>query len=550
MPTTRGPVRRDTSHPQSSRLSPSSTSYQLDLYSKQHATPALPAYKACQTDGSQLHLQAALQDTDTAAVYSTPSLSHKAAVDPVSSVHGADQADEDADLMLACQQLAEAAASHAQKGAQLQQALCLQSDKASSAQVDITDGTPTGPDSCNHVQNNLSAACNELLRIALASGNQATAALDDAAAGVDDQNACQACLSIACQELAQVASAHGAQRTELHQLIQQRLEESRSIPAAVNHAVDCTADKALNKLGSHGAGHAAAAKGLQGSALGVKPKRLSSAADTAAWPPAPSRCTGAGQGGPSRAGRFETGRGLFKARSNNSHVAVCSKHAVAAGTALTTATFGTAETCTMTLNLDAHTPGTALLLTDTASDGLQLHAADMPRATLQLLDQALAASTLRADADERVHAKGLQSSQPHDPADGADLPTAAAVTDEVVINSQVPVKERLGHDLAAEAAAEPSFGTVHAILSALQLPALGVLQPGGPNPPDPGVLPSHHSHPVMYPGADAAAGASTYEQATGSLSQPLLPLARGAILHSVTCLGTVLFSHGLCHTKP
>ena len=247
-PTARGQSRHDgpTPHPQSSRLAFPGANHQQLLHDECITAAALHEDRLCQAADEVLpQLPARSGVADAAAVLTTTAQLDESAAEQV-LVPVPDQTQEEnaeAELTFARQQLAEAAANHAQQKAMLEQALLAQPADPCSAQIAPPYATPSVADSYRPQPTDCSTICADSGNADTPTHYQPVAAPEtgapDAAAAGATASACIApnaaalgatavpqdpssspdCLSASCRELAQVASAHAAQRTELETLL-------------------------------------------------------------------------------------------------------------------------------------------------------------------------------------------------------------------------------------------------------------------------------------------------------------------------------------------
>ena len=476
MPTSRGQPRRDVAHPQTSRLVTSGITCQHKCHSKQPATAdSLPIHAVAQT-ADDLTAQQARQSY----VFSTSLLAHQVPEGLAPAASDQSCPYEGAELTLACQQLAEAAGSHAHQQADLQQVLRLQPNSVLSAQAQTSDTAPLVPDSFMAEEADCSADFGQLLEAAIAIGNedapvrQAMPMQTGNSVACDDKqevtgasatefnvlleesfDAGQDCLTIACEELAQVATAHAAQRSELLQLMQQQLA-----PCSMSASQEQAATHALPKRGGHGVQRAAGSKSINHIKSSVEATRRYSTADTAAWPPAPPQCTG-----------YTLGMGSRGKAAGSKSTTTASR-----GPAMPTA--GATGT-----SAGAQVPDMYSLLVDEASVQKWLPAAAEPVAI------ACTIPTLPAKYDDTGITTSLVLP------DKNSCATGTVQTDDCLVSFRPT-----GHTGVKEA--EPSFGTVHAMLSAMQLPSLGLLHFDGPASPAAHVL---HSYDAVVETATLAA---------------------------------------------
>ena len=371
------------------------------------------------------------------------------------SVTAANQQEEEAELTLACQQLAEAAAKHAKQRAVLEQALLAPVDLTlSSAHLQAPDAALPAPANCTTHETDCPAACGEPLEAASVSNRQVIAALD--AAAVDQvQEGGASCLTAACRELAHVASAHAAQRAQLDSLMQGQLGASDSMPAHANHVASKTSECAMHQQVRSTRRLSTAAKGKAFGKVGGKHKQACSAVDTAAWPPGPQQHTGAGQDHPSDS------RDSNRRRSNSVQADSTATHADSPMFMTPTAE---ASTRTDLLAPDAHMCGLTLPMAYKAPAEQWLPAAAMSGGM-----SGHQGCLHSADADSVIYSQGILQSPCQMPISSPGMMAASTVASDVCFSDgRVCIAGQ-----ASVSEAEPSFGTVHGMLSALQLPNLG-----------------------------------------------------------------------------
>ena len=188
----------------------------------------------------------------------------------------------DIELASACQQLAEAAGGHAQHRASLQQALT-----ELSSQHSLSTDTAEGPTAAarakaNHLeQSSCSSACAALLQAAEASCTEDVQGAEYTDSHKSDN---AEVLALACAQLTEVVSAHASQQQQLKQLLQQQFAAppSKGLHSAVT-------DQQMVTLPGrrHEAAKIAFDKAIGCSKPGPRVKERYSAAYTAAWPPGP-----------------------------------------------------------------------------------------------------------------------------------------------------------------------------------------------------------------------------------------------------------------------
>lgn len=466
MPTIRGQPWRDVAHPQTSRLVTAGASQQQQQrqqhgYDDGLATDLFSSDKLHQTHGSTVSPAAAsCSDADASAAFTCPMQPINIAGEQA-SVTAANQQEAEAELTLACQQLAEAAAKHAKQRAVLEQALLAPVDLTlSSAHLQAPDAALPAPADCTSHETDCPAACGEPLEAASVSNRQVIAALD--AAPVDQvQEGGASCLTAACRELAHVASAHAAQRAQLDSLVQCQLAPATTMPAHANHAASKTSDCAMHQHIRSTRRLTAAAKGKALGKVGGKHKQACSAVDTAAWPPGPQQHIWAGQDHPSDS------RDSNRRRSNSVKAAE-STESHADSPMLVTPTAEASGRGADLLAPDAHSCGLTLPMADKGSAEQWPPAAAMPGGL-----SARQGCLHSADADSVLNTQGILQSPCQMPISSAGMLAAGTVAADLCFpDSRVCIAGQ-----ASVSKAEPSFGTVHGMLSALQLPNLGLLLP-------------------------------------------------------------------------
>ena len=186
----------------------------------------------------------------------------------------------DIELTSACQQLAEAAAGHAQHSATLQQALTELSSQHS-ASMDTADSPVAAARlKANQLeQSSCSSACGALLQAAEASCTEDVqdAEYTDSHKSEDPED-----LALACEQLTEAVSAHASQHQQLKQLLQRQLAAppSKGLHSAV------TDQQIVTQPGrQHEAAKVAFDKAVGCSKPGPRVKQRCSAVYTAAWPP-------------------------------------------------------------------------------------------------------------------------------------------------------------------------------------------------------------------------------------------------------------------------
>ncbi len=472
-PTTRGQSRHDapTPHPQSSRLAFPGANYQQLLHDERTTAAALHEDRLCQAADNVLpQLPARSRVPDAAAVLDTTVQPDESAAEQAlfSIADQAQEEDAEAELTFACQQLAEAAANHAKQKAMLEQALLAQTADPPSAHIEPPDAALSAADSYRQQPTDSSAMWADSADAntpthyqpaaalatgapdATAAGAIASACIAPGAAALDgaavhqDHSSSQDCLSASCRELAQVALAHAAQRTELENLMHRQLEASASIAAPSRAA-------ASNVVGSawpqplRGPGLPAAQKSRAHSKLNAKPKRPRSAVDTAAWLPGPRQAARVHHAHPVKAVKCEpqSSMRLLSRETTTARGKTVSSHLTQPAEAVL-------------LTLEANSLETELRLSeDTAA---------------QACNQEQARCS--AVADRNMYAEHLADGLSQQQISSAAPSTSGAEIPELcLLDSQASITEQTAVSLL-----EPSFDTVHAMLSALHLPGLGLPQ--------------------------------------------------------------------------
>lgn len=353
----------------------------------------------------------------------------------------------DAQLTSACQQLAEAAIDHAEHRASLQKALM----ELSSQHSPSWDGTEIAGAAAGQVANQLehstgSSACAALLQAAEAScledmHNAQAEHAERSDNGPED-------LTFACEQLTEAVSAHASQQQQLQHLLQQQL-------AAAPSTAQASALTALPHVVSQPNKQHQAAKLAFNKPVGCnKPrgrvKQQCSAEYTAAWPPGPPE---------------------QKPEGPMMQVAV-------AGRTAKGLTRGAAQLQNQTANL-GHLSGRAavqakLTLAHRAAEVEQTGTTPLPSHgtwTHQQVQTRLVHEQEEIRLGSFTNVTGL---------DNAMRTAAEAVTD---LKGTAPASSDLASAAsgacmeAAEDEAEPSFGAVHAMLSALQLPRVEAIFP-------------------------------------------------------------------------
>lgn len=544
-PTTRGQSRHDatTPHPQSAQLAFPGANYQHLVHDERSTMAALAEDGLCQATDNVLP-----QVADAAAVLTkTLQLDESAAEQALfSTADQAQQEEAEAELTFACQQLAEAAANHAQQKAMLEQALLAQTADPRSAQIAPPYATPSAADSYRQQLTDCSVICADSVNAdtpmhyqpvatpetaapdATAAGATASActapgaATLGAAAVHQDQSSSPDCLSASCRELAQVASAHAAQRAELENLMHRQLEASTSAAAPCQPTASSIAGSA-GPQPLRAPGLLAAHKGRAHSKLNVKPKRPRSAVDTAAWPPGPQQAAGVHHAHPVKA---------VKREPQSSMRLLARESSTACGKTVSSHLIQPAEAMLLTLEADSLEPDHAALPPDACLTRLPELVADaccichqcrgsaqrLPSAAItaaQAPDQEQARHSAVADRD--MYAERLADGLNQQPVSSAAPSTSGAETPELcLLDSRAPITEQ-----TAVSVLEPSFDTVHAMLSALHLPSLSL-----PQSQDSGHDEALHIHtPAVWAVQTAAAAEggqlAQVTQSPGDLCQPL-----------------------------
>ncbi|KAL3157391.1 hypothetical protein ABBQ32_011868 [Trebouxia sp. C0010 RCD-2024] len=349
----------------------------------------------------------------------------------------------DAELTDACQQLAKAAADHAQCRASLQQALTEISTQHFASWGDAANAVATAghTNASQHEETSFpTACCAALLQAAEASQAEDMRAYQaEHADGRIDGNPEE--MADACQQLAEAMSAHASQQEQLQRLLQQQLASTPSqAPSPVS-----TAQHVPSQPGRHDkAATTAFDKAVARSKPGVRMIQHCSAADTSAWPPGPQQpfkghlmqatvpSGRSAKGLMSRVGQSKTAtyRSAQQRQSSN----------------------GTLVQAKLTAG---HQKAGIAGVVCAGSSSL-LHSAPVPEQK-ELKPQKQGSTTSHAVPDDTAEA-------------------VAHATKDLASNAPAPMThEDAGFGVSVVAAgdeAEPSFGAVHAMLAALQLPSV------------------------------------------------------------------------------
>ncbi len=499
VPTTRGQSRHDASapHPQSSRLAFPGANYQQLVHDEHTTVAALHEDRLCPAADSVLpQLPARSGVTDAAAVLTTTVQLDESAAEqvPFPIPDQAQEGDAEAELTFACQQLAEAAANHAKQKAMLEQALSAHTADSPSAQIGPPDAASSAADSYRPQSTDCSAICADSVDANTPTHYQPAAALEtgapdataagatasaciapgaaalDAAAAHQGQSSSPDRLSASCRELSQVASAHAAQRAELETLMHRQLEASTSAAApcrlVASSDVGCAWPRPLR-----GPGFPAAHKSRAHSKLNVKPKRPRSAVDTAAWPPGPQQAAGVQHVHSVQAVRCEpqSSTRLLARKTTNVGSKTVSSHLIQPAEAMLAAlepnSLGTDNAALPPDACLTRLPG---LVADAAYSEQRLPLAADTAAQASNEEQARHSAVADRDLYAECRADGLSQQ----PVSSAAPSTSGAETLELcLLDSQASITEQ-----TAVSVFEPSFDTVHTMLSALHLPKLGLPQ--------------------------------------------------------------------------
>ncbi|DBA72932.1 TPA: hypothetical protein ACH3X2_009886 [Trebouxia sp. C0005] len=431
----------------------------------------------------------------------------------------AQEEDAEAELTFACQQLAEAAANHAKQKAALEQALFAHTADPLSAQIGPPDAALSAPHSDKAQSTDCSAISADSVNAdmpthyqpdaapetaapnATAAGATAStctapgAAVLDAAAVHQDQSSSPDALSASCRELAQVASAHAAQRAELENLMQRQHEASASAAAPPRTIASSFAGSACPQPLS-GSRLVAAHKSRAHIKLNVRPKRPRSAVDTTAWPPGPQQAAGVHHAHP-----VET----VKRAPQSSVRLLAHKPTAVRGKTVSSHLMQPPESMLAALEPDSLGTDNVALPPDACLTRLPGLVADAACSEQRLPSAAITAAQAPNQEQERPsavgdrdmygdHRAGALSQQPVSTA--APSTSGAEVAVLCLLDSQAPITEH-----TAASSPEPSFDTVHAMLSALHLPKLGRRQ----SEDLAHVEAMHIQNPVVWPVETAAA---------------------------------------------
>ena len=348
----------------------------------------------------------------------------------------------DVELTSACQQLVEAAAGHAQHRASLQQAFTGLSSQHSPSWDSAASSVAAARPKINQLkQNSCSNACAALLQAAEASCTQdvhsAEAEYADPHGGDEPQD-----VTLACEQLTEAVSAHASQQQQLQQLLQQQLAAAPSkglSPAGTAHQV------ATQPGRQHQAAKLAFERAVGCSKLSTRAKPRCSAMYTAAWPPGPpdqqlkghfmqaSMAGRAAKGLTSRAGQLQS--------SICTHAYQSANLGQLSGKALFQAKLASAHEAADVTEVD-HPASPPLSLHDTLVHEQAIRPQILDLTSIAISDNA---GGTAADVVKDLEGNAAATSDLEIAASGAYL---EAATDEN----------------------EPSFGAVHAMLSALQLP--------------------------------------------------------------------------------
>lgn len=346
----------------------------------------------------------------------------------------------DVELFSACQQLADATADHAQHRATLQQALTELSRQNSPTLDSAESSVAAARIKANQLEQ--SSGSSALLQAFEAS---CTEDVQDAEYTDDDRGHEPKELSLACKQLAEAVSAHASQRQQLQQLLQHQLAAPRS--KDLHSAV--TLHQTVTQPGrQHAAAKIACDKAVACNKPGPRVKQRCSAVNTAAWPPRPphqqvkgpllqaSLAGRAAKGLTSKAQQFQSSACTDAYQSANLGQ-LSDKAAVQAKL--------TAAQEAADVEGGTYMGSPATLLHDTL-----VHEQDMTRLQIHGL-------TTVAVSDNAVGTAGVAME---------DLEGNVAATSDLGVAASGDCLE------AAADQVEPSFGSVHAMLSALQLPRM------------------------------------------------------------------------------
>ena len=498
VPTIRGQSRHDatTPHPQSSRLAFHGVKHQQLVHDKCTTVAALHEDRLGQAADSVLPgLPARSWVTDAAAELTTAVQLEESAAEQVlfPIPDPAQEEDTEAELTFACQQLAEAAANHAKQKAMLEQALLAQTADPPSAQIRPPYAKPSAADSYKPQPTDCSAVCPDSVDANTPTHYQPAATLEtgapdavaaevtasactapnaaalDAAAVHQDHGSSPDCLSASCRELAQVVLAHAAQRAELEIVMHRQRDASTSAAAPPQPLASSVAGSAWPQP-FRGPGLPAAHRSRAHNKLNVKPKRPRSAVDTAAWPPGPQQAARVHHVHPVKAVQCEpqSSMRLLAHETTSVHGNTVSSHLIEP-----------AEAMLLTLRADSMETYNAALPTDaslTRLPGVVADAACSEQRPPVAADTAAQASCQEQArhvvviADRDMYAEHLADGLSQQPVSSIVPSTSGAELPEMcLLDSQAFVTEQ-----TAVSVLEPSFDTVHAMLSALHMPRLGL----------------------------------------------------------------------------
>ena len=345
----------------------------------------------------------------------------------------------DVELISACQQLADATAGHAQHRATLQQALTELSSQHSPSLDSANGSVAAARLKANQLlQNSSSSACAALLQAAEAS---CTEDVQDAEHTDNDQADGPEDLSLACEQLTEAVSAHALQQQQLQHLLQQQLAAP---PSKGLHSAVASHQTATQPGRQHEAAKVAFDEAVGCSKPGLRLKQGCSAKYTAAWPPGPPNQRLKGHlMQTSLAGRAAKG---LTSRAGQLQRSVCADAYQSANLGQLT------DKAPVQAKLTAAQEAADMAGGDhTGSSPLSLlvHEQDMGRPQSHGLTTAVV-------FDNAVGTAAMKDPEGNAPPATSDLGTAAS---EACLE-------------AVADKAEPSFGTVHAMLSAMQLPSM------------------------------------------------------------------------------
>lgn len=495
VPATRGQARHDAStpHPQSSRLAFPGASHQQLVHDERTTAAALHEDRLSQAADNVLpELPAKSGVTDAAAgLTMTVQLDESAADQVLFPIPDqAQEEDAEAEVTFACQQLAEAAANHAKQKAMLEQALFAQTTAPPSVHIGPPDAAPSAADSYRPQPTDCTAICAGSIHANTPTHCQPAAAPETGAPGAtasactalsaaaldveavhQDQSSSPDRLSASCRELAQVALAHAAQRAELETLLHRQLEASASIAPPPRPVASSVAGSAWPQPLS-ASGLVAAHKGRTHSKLNVKPKGPRSAVDTSAWPPGPQQAAGVHPVPPVKA---------VKCERQSSKMLPAHETTTARGKTVSSHLIQPAKTMLLILEPNSLEPDHAALAPDaclTKFPGLVAEAACSEQRLPSAEHTAAQASNQEQArhvvviADRDVYAERLADGLSQQPVSSTAVSTSGAEAAQLcLLDSQASITEQ-----TAVSVLEPSFDTVHAMLSALHLPRLGLPQ--------------------------------------------------------------------------